>query len=211
MNFDLENPYIEFESNDIPHSLYEIYGVNKIKELSRQLRTFLNYKAATIQYRFCLKNITCLERKNELFKETKKSFETVASKFIKLLVKIKGTGVSYEAELKRLTGRFFLTEDKNSHSLLVDLRDITKNLFIYIHALSEQEIYLDPKLLKIITILAQDTCIVYKIINEWASEFYDELRVNYLQLHSELSIIIPEVEKVNIGTEKKLEEGLKEW
>jgi len=185
MNFDLENPYIEFESEVIPYSLYEIYGVNKIKELSRQLRTFLNYKAATIQYKFCPKDLTCPDREDKKFKETKKSFETVAFKFIKLLLKIKGTGVSYEAELKRLTVRFFLTEDKICQKPLADLRDITQKLIINIHALSEQEIYLDPKLLKIIVNLAQDTCIVYKIINEWASEFYNELRVNYLQLYNE--------------------------
>ena len=211
MNFDLENPYIEFESEVIPYSLYEIYGVNKIKELSRQLRTFLNFKAATIQYRFCPKDLTCPDREDKIFKETKKSFETVAFKFIKLLLKIKGTGVSYEAELKRLTVRFFLTEDKICQKSLADLRDITQKLIINIHALSEQEIYLDPKLLKIIVNLAQDTCIVYKIINEWASEFYNELSVNYLQLYNELRIIIPEVEKDNIWTKKILEERLKEW
>lgn len=211
MNFDLENPYIEFESAEIPYSLYEIYGVSKINELSRQLRTFLNYKTATIQYRFCPKNLTCLDSEDKKFKETKKSFEKVAFKFIKLLLKIKGTGVSYEVELKRLTVRSFLTEDKICQNLLADLRDITQKLFINFHTLSEQEIHLDPKLLKIIVNLAQDTCMVYKIINEWASEFYNELRVNYLQLYDELSLLIPEVEKGNIRIKKKLEEGLKEW
>ena len=211
MKFDLENPYTEFESEDIPYSLYEIYGVSKIKELSRQLRTFLNYKAATIQYRFCPKSLISLDRVDKMFKETKKSFETAAFKFIKLLLKIKGTGGSYEAELKRLTLRFFLTDDKIPHNLLADLREVTQKLIINIHALSEQEIHLDPKLLKIIVNLARDTCIVSKIINEWSSEFYHELSVNYLQLYNELSIIIPEAEKGIKRTKKKLEEGLKEW
>lgn len=213
MNFDLENPYMEYESDDIPYSLYEIYGVSKIKELSRQLRTFLNYKTATIQYRFRPNNITCLDGEDKKYKETKKRFKTLASKFIKLLLKIRGSGVSFEAEVKKLLERVIHMEDKINKRLLVVLKDVSQKLFVTVHALSEQEIHLHPKLLKFIVRITQEMCIVFKSINHWASKFYEELRVNYLQLHDELSLLITEekVEKCKIRKNKFLEEGVKEW
>lgn len=211
MNFDLENPYIEYESDDIPYSLYEIHGVNKIRELSRQLRTFLNYKTAMIQYRFRPKTATYPDRVEEKYKETERSLKQLALKFIKLLANIRGNSFSYEIELERLV--FNLAYDKIRKSLLTELKDVTQKLFTTIHALSEQEIHLHPKFLKFIANLTQEACIVFKILNNWASGFYEELRVNYVQLHDELTLLIPEeyAEKSTVRKHKSLEEGLREW
>ena len=211
MNFNFENPYIEYDSDEIPYSLYEIHGVNKIRELSRQLRTFLNYKTAMIQYRFRPKTATYPDRVDEKYKETERSLKQLASKFIKLLANIRGNGFSYEIELERLV--FNLAYDKIRKSLLTELKDVTQKLFTTIHALSEQEIHLHPKFLKFIANLTQEACTVFKILNNWASGFYEELRVNYVQLHDELTVLIPEEydEKSTVRKHKSLEEGLREW
>ena len=211
MNFNFENQYIEYDSDDIPYSLYEIHGVNKIRELSRQLRTFLNYKTAMIQYRFRPKTATYPDRVDEKYKETERSLKQLASKFIKLLANIRGNGFSYEIELERLV--FNLAYDKIRKSLLTELKDVTQKLFTTIHALSEQEIHLHPKFLKFIANLTQEACTVFKILNNWASGFYEELRVNYVQLHDELTVLIPEEydEKSTVRKHKSLEEGLREW
>jgi len=211
MNFNFENPYIDYDSDDIPYSLYEIHGVNKIRELSRQLRTFLNYKTAMIQYRFRPKTATYPDRVEEKYKETERSLKQLALKFIKLLANIRGNSFSYEIELERLV--FNLAYDKIRKSLLTELKDVTQKLFTTIHALSEQEIHLHPKFLKFIANLTQEACTVFKILNNWASRFYEELRVNYVQLHDELTLLIPE-EHAEISTVRKhksLEEGLREW
>ena len=211
MNFNFENPYIEYDSDDIPYSLYEIHGVNKIRELSRQLRTFLNYKTAMIQYRFRPKTATYPDRVDEKYKETERSLKQLASKFIKLLANIRGNGFSYEIELERLV--FNLAYDKIRKSLLTELKYVTQKLFTTIHALSEQEIHLHPKFLKFIANLTQEACTVFKILNNWASRFYEELRVNYVQLHDELTLLIPEerAEKSTVRKHKSLEEGLRKW
>lgn len=211
MNFNFENPYIEYDSDEIPYSLYEIHGVNKIRELSRQLRTFLNYKTAMIQYRFRPKTATYPDRVDEKYKETERSLKQLASKFIKLLANIRGNGFSYEIELERLV--FNLAYDKIRKSLLTELKDVTQKLFTTIHSLSEQEIHLHPKFLKFIANLTQEACTVFKILNNWASGFYEELRVNYVQLHDELTVLIPEEydEKSTVRKHKSLEEGLREW
>jgi len=213
MNFYFDSSYIEYDSDDIPYSLYEIHGLNKIRELSRQLRTFINYKTATMQYRFRPKIITCLGGVDKKYNETKRNLKQNASKFIKLLVKIRGNRISYKAELIRLVERVNLAQDKISHDLLTDLRNITQKLFITIHELSEQEIHLHPKFLKFTVNLTQEACTVFKILNYWASGFYEELRVNYHQLHDELALLIPEevVEKTTAREQRSLEEGIKEW
>jgi hypothetical protein len=214
MDINFESSYIDYDSDDIPYSLYEIHGLNKIRELSRQLRTFINYKTATIQYRFCPKTITCLGGLDKKCNETKKNLKQNASKFVKLLIKIRGNRISYETELIRLVERVKFTEDKFSRDLLTDLRDLTQKLFINVHKLSEQEIHLHPKFLKFVVNLTQEACTVFKIFNNWASGYYEELRVNYHQLHCELNLLIPTEEEVEITTIRKqrsLEEGLKEW
>jgi len=211
MNFNFESPYIEYDSDDIPYSFYETYGLNKIKELSRQLQTFLNYKAATIQYRFRPKKTPCFDRVDIRYKEIEVNFKHLASKFIKLLSQIRGNGISYEVELKRIMNNFNL--DDKRKEFLRDLKCLTNDLFTSIHILSEQEIHLHPKLMKFIVNLTREACTVCKILNNWSSSFYDELRINYVQLHNELITLIPELQSENkiVKKHRILEEALKEW
>jgi hypothetical protein len=44
--------YTESELGGSIDDILEIEGINRVKELSRQLRTLFNYKAEVIQYRF---------------------------------------------------------------------------------------------------------------------------------------------------------------
>jgi len=39
MSFDMENPYLDIEVDDLVLGLYETEGVRKITELSRQVRS----------------------------------------------------------------------------------------------------------------------------------------------------------------------------
>jgi hypothetical protein len=213
MNFNYESPYIEYDSDELPYSFYEIHGLTKIRELSRQLRTFLNYKTATMQYRFRPKTISYQTGADKKCAESKKKLKQIASEFMQLLKKIKGNGISYESELIRILERVRFTEDKISHDLLTNLRKTTQNLFITIHELSEQEIHIQPKFLKFCVNITQEACTVFKILNNWASGFYEELRLNYLQLHDELVVLIPEeeIKKTIINKRRFLEEGIREW
>lgn len=161
MNFNFDSPYIEYDSDEIPYSMYETYGIKRIKELSRQLRTFLNYKAATMQYRFHPKTIPCYD-KRENGRESR--FTQLASQFIKMLNQIKGNGLSYEVELKRKM--LDLVIDKEGKTQIIELKSLTEQLFTNIHLLSEQEIHLNPLLLKFILNLSQEACKVYSILND---------------------------------------------
>ncbi len=210
MNFDYDYPYVEDELDDMPNKIYEVYGVNKIKELSRQLQTFLNYKTATIQYWFTPKNNLRPNRMIKQLKEAKNTLEDQVSKFLRLLSKFKGE--SYEPKLKMLVKNLNLTNDRQAIRLKTDLNSITQELFTSIHILSEQDLHLYPELLKFISKLTQELCNVSSIINNWAEGFYEELRLNYSQLYEELSLIVPEkIIENNIKKPKSLGSGLKEW
>ncbi len=52
MNDYIEDTSFESEFDETIGNLYEIEGLKKIKELSRQLRTFFNYKTEVIKVRF---------------------------------------------------------------------------------------------------------------------------------------------------------------
>jgi len=213
MNFNFESPYIEYDSENFPYSLYEIHGLNKIRELSRQLRTFINYKTATMKYRFRPKIITSLIGVDSKYNEIKRKLKQNSTIFIKLLHKIKGDGISYKVELVKLQERIKFSRNKFSRDILTDLRDVTQKLFLTIHELSEHELHLHPEFLKFTVNLSQEACTVFKILNNWASGFYEELSVNYRQLYDELGFLIPEegVEKSTVKEQKSLEEGIKDW
>lgn len=52
MSFDLENPYLDLEFDEVFLGCYETEGVRRITELSRQVRTMLNYRTNIVRYRF---------------------------------------------------------------------------------------------------------------------------------------------------------------
>jgi len=72
---------------------------------------------------------------------------------------------------------------------------------------------LHPKLMKFIVNLTREACTVCKILNHWSSRFYDELRINYMQLNDELTKLIPELqpEKKIVKKDRILEKALKGW
>ena len=189
MNFHNEISYLEFEEDEIFLSWYEVEGVRTIKELSRQIRTLLKYRAAIIQYRFRSNHINPITTPNIKFLETKNKFESLALKFIKLLRNIKdftgNLGGGYQYLLAHISS------NKTENLLLKKLEDVTNHLFIQIHYFSEQKISEHPSFFKMIVILAQEVCETRKYLKKQFSGFYEELGKNYHNLEKELSILIP--------------------
>ena len=209
MTFDLEDLYIEFESDKLLHGWFEVEGVRKITELSRQVRTFLNYKTATIRYRFHSNYNHSINKQDNFFFETKKSFEKSASKFIKLLKSVKGIEGTVEGGIKFLIDQAAIISDKTIKSRLKEIEDISNHIFVKIHYFSEQELYVRPKFLRLVVKFAQEACIVKKSLNVHFFEFYEELEKNYLTLDKELSVLIPdEISKNGVARKKRLSEVL---
>jgi len=198
----IEDPSIGSEYDEIFNDWFEIEGARKIKELSRQLRTFFNYKADVIRYRFrpspnLAKNVT-----NTTFYTQKQEIESLTHKFIILLKKFKKNGLTLEQGIQS----FFFD---NCKTPLNKLSEITEKLFILLHYFSEESLHCHPKFLKFSVILAQHLCLVKKCLNAQFSEFFEELEINYIGLEGELEILLEKTPSRKIKKPKKqLEERL---
>ena len=208
MNFHDEISYIDFEEDDNFLNWYEVEGVRTIIELSRQTRTLIKYRAAIIQYRFRSNNTNLITIPNMKSPETKNRFESLALRFIKLLRIIKGFTGNLEGGYQYLLDHAINNETEDL--LLKRLEDVTDQLFIQIHYLSEQNISEHPSFFKLIVQLAQEVCEARKNLKKQFSVFYEELRKNYHDLEKELSILIPSgVQEKNIKKKRKIGELIK--
>ncbi|MHA1625677.1 MAG: hypothetical protein ACTSWH_11165 [Promethearchaeota archaeon] len=195
--------YTESELDDLFSDIYEIEGVRKIKELSRQLRTFFNYKAEVIQFRFRSNvpsnhdpNKSC---SNNTFYTQKQKIESLSHEFISLLKSIKRDDSTLEQEI------YYLHFDKNPIRLN-KLSNVTEKISSLIHSFSEGSIHDHPKFLKFIVILSKNIIFVKKCLNAEFYAFYDELEINYGNLGKELRDLIGEVSGMKNASSTKLRE-----
>ena len=81
----IEDSDFEPEYEEIFNGWYEIEGARKIKELSRQLRTFFNYKTEVLRYRYrSTLNLTENDT-NTKYYSRKQEIESLTNKFIFIL------------------------------------------------------------------------------------------------------------------------------
>lgn len=202
MPYVIENPYFESEIEELFNEWYEIEGVRKIKELSRQLRTIFNYKSEVIKYRYRSTLLSIVNHANTTFLSQKQKTEALTRIFIEMLKKINETAQTLEQGIQNL---FFL----NNSTRLKKLSKISEQLFILIHYFSEESLHRHPKFLKFIAILAQEICLVKKCLNAQFCEFFEELGTNYNNLEKELTRLIPnQISSQKVMKEKKLEDRL---
>ena len=200
MDHYIENFCIEYEK--IFNEWFEIEGVRKIMELSRQLRTFFNYKKEVIRYRF-RSNLDSLGT-NTTTKNypQKQKIESLIYDFTSLLNQIKKKEYPIEEAIRNL-----YYEKNFSH--IKRLSIITERLFDLIHSFSEKNIYDQPRFLKLIFNLVQNLCSVKNCLNAQLREFYEELRKSYSNLETELEIMLEKTPEFRISEpRKKLEERL---
>ena len=197
----IEDPYIGSEYDDIFNDWYEIEGARKIKELSRQLRTFFNYKAEVIRYRFRPSPNLAENDTNTKFYSRKQEIESLTHDFITLLKRLKKPTQTLEEGIRSL----FFNNDKACFN---KLSAITEKLSMLLHYFSEESIYDHPKFLKFNVILAQNICLVKKCLNAQFSEFFEELEINYNNLEGELEHLFETMLNEQKKSKKQLEERL---
>ncbi|TFG23055.1 MAG: hypothetical protein EU533_03590 [Promethearchaeota archaeon] len=198
----IEKEYNELEYDNLFYEWYEIEGLANIRELSRQLRTFFNYKTEIIRLRFRTSVKSSADNPNTPFYNQKQEIEALTNDFINLLKQIKEGNVSLEEALHSLV---FECTKKQLNYLL----EVTGNLSRFLHQFSENSLHIYPKFLKFIIVLAKNISFVKKCLYVKFSEFYEELETNYDGLGKELESILENVPRVKINKLKKqYEEGL---
>lgn len=190
------------EYDEIFNDWYEIEGARKIKELSRQLRTFFNYKTEVIRYRFRSNLISLDNKSTTKFLTRKQKVESLSHEFITLLKKIKKQGHSLEEGIQSL---YY----ENNKTQIDKLSAITEKLSILIHIFSEVNIHDHPRFLKFVVVLAKNICLVKKCLYAKFREFYKELEINYHGLEGELDNLLEPTPRDKIKKSiKQLEERL---
>lgn len=197
----IEDSYIESEYDEIFNGWYEIEGTRNIKELSRQLRTFFNYKVEVIRYRFRSTPNLAENDTNTKFYSRKQEIESLTREFIILLKKFKKSGQSLEQGIQSL---YFENNKLQISKLLV----ITEKLSMLIHYFSEESIYNHPKFLKFIVTITQNICLVKKCVYDQFHEFFEELETNYNNLEVELEDLIEVTPIKKKQSNRQLEERL---
>jgi hypothetical protein len=197
----IEDPYIGSKYDDVFNDWYEIEGISKIKELSRQLRTFFNYKAEVIRYRFQPTPNHAENDTNTKFFSRKQEVESLTREFIILLKKIKKNGQTLEQGIQSLLFNNYKTQ-------LIKISEISEKLSILLHYFSEESIHDHPKFLKFNVILAQNICLVKKCLYAQFNEFFEELKINYNNLEGELEGLIETTLIKQKKSKKQLEERL---
>jgi len=201
MTYYIEDPYIESEYEEIFNDWYEIEGIKKIKELSRQLRTFFNYKTEVIRYRFRSNLFPAKNCANTKFFSQKQKIESITYEYITMLKKIKKNAQTLEQGIRSL----FLGNNKIQ---LKNLLEITEKLFMLLHYFSEENLHDHPKFLKFNISLAKNICLVKKCLCAQFNEFFEELEMNYNNLERELEDLIGTAPVEKEQPKKQLEERL---
>ena len=201
MTYYIKDSYIGSEYDDIFKDWYEIEGARKIKELSRQLRTFFNYKTEVIRYRFQSSPNLAENETNTKYYSRKQEIESLTHIFIIMLKKLKKNGQTLEQGIQSL---FF----DNNKTPLNKISEITKKLSTLLHYFSEESLHNHPKFLKFNVILAQSICLVKKCVFAQFSEFFEELEINYNNLEVELEDLIEVTPIKKEQSKKQLEERL---
>jgi hypothetical protein len=201
MTYYNEDPYIESEYEEMFNDWYEIEGIKKIKELSRQLRTFFKYKTEVIRYRFRSNLFPAKNCANTKFFSQKQKIESLTLKYITMLNNLKKNTQTLEQGIRSL---FF----GNNKIQLKNISEITEKLFMLLHYFSEESLHDHPKFLKFNVTLAKNICLVKKCLCAQFSEFFEELEINYNSLEGELNILLDKTPVEKEQSKKQLEERL---
>jgi len=182
-----ELSYLDYDDDDIFPNWYNIECVKTISDLSRQIRTLLNYRAAIIYHRLCSNDVSYDNNAIVKLQGKKEEFESLALKFLKLLNKLKDYGDVEDGYLHLLKFR-----NKSNSSFLKDLMNLTNQLFTFIHYFSEDNQFLRMSFLKVVMKIAQEACKTQMYLKKQQFEFFKELSENYKSLENEITISNPD-------------------
>ncbi|TFG08900.1 MAG: hypothetical protein EU539_01140 [Promethearchaeota archaeon] len=169
---------------------YSIEGLNKINELSRQLQTFFNYKAAVIHYRFSEPQKRDNSTKNEHIKNKARELSSLSSHYIEKLRRFGLENKNVKERILILLQRVKNQSNKFELNLLKEIKKIGKEIWIILHIMSKLEMNLYPKSLYFAVKMANILCSSESAFFWPFSSFYEELKSNYKQLEKEISEIL---------------------
>lgn len=169
---------------------YSIEGDTRISELSRQLRSFLNYKSAIIRFRFSESSEADKTLKKDPIMKWEGELSSLFSRYATLLKMIGVEGGIIEKEILILIEKVKAQPNGLEINLLKEIKHLGVEIWKRLHILSEFEIHHYPRLLNVAIKIAAILCNAEGAFFSLFSDFYGELKQSYLQLEGELSGLI---------------------
>ena len=189
--FDDHEDYITFfeqGENDDFSDWYSLEGSESLIELSRQFRTFFNYKYLIIRSKFSEINKSTKISNNDKIISCKNSIFNLSSQLINLLNEIGVENGNIIEKIQILQQKVGRVPTKPDIFLLKKIKFLAEEIWENLHIISELELHYHPKLLKIAISIANIASSVKGAYNLALLDFFIELRRNYLQLEKEIEI-----------------------
>lgn len=183
---------------------YSLEGSNRIFELSRQLRSFLNYKCEIMRIRFSKSNRSELIDMKNPIKIRERDLALLFSQYSTLLEKIGIVDGKIAEKIIELIEKVKYKSLEIDIKHFKEIKTLSKKIWNVLHILSELELHRHPRLLNVIIQIASLLCGSESVYFSPFSDFYHELKLNYLQLEGEISNLIPIVDEMRKGKKKKL-------
>jgi hypothetical protein len=185
---------------------YMLEGSERLFELSRQLRTIINYRSNITRLRFSKTYKHDYNKKNNSILNREKELLSLYRQYANIF---SGAGLEQETieqKIRNIINKVKILPNSLEKNILKDIKNIGKEIWKKLHALSEFELYFHPYLLlmsiKIASILSSTEKVFYSLF----SNFYNELKTNYLQLEKELSELLRINEKEIFKERERLSE-----
>ncbi len=161
-------------------------GSERINELSRQLRTFFNYKNTIIRLRFSRsqKEANCNEI--TLVKKQEDDLTTLFLRYTPLMDIIGADEKNIAEKIRNLIQKIRYQPKSLERDLLKNIKELGSELWVRIHALSTLEVHHYPRLLYATIRISKILCSAESVFFWPFSCFYLELKQNYSRLEEEV-------------------------
>jgi hypothetical protein len=189
--FDNHEDYITFfeeSGNDYFFDWYSLEGSESLIELSRQFRTFFNYKYLIIRSKFSKINKPTKIANDDKIISCKNNIFNLSSQLINLLNEIGVENGNIIDKIQILQQNIGIIPVEHDILLLKKIKILGEEIWENLHIISELELFYHPKLLKIAMSIANIVSSVKGAYNLILFDFFIELRRNYLQLEKEIEI-----------------------
>lgn len=174
------SPYLNYDDEEILHEWLSIEGAEKINELSRQLRTFLNFKTNLIYIRFSESTISAGYSKSFMFYKLKDKLINSMLELINLLNEIGIESNNISEKIQNFIERSMINPQFSTLEIFKKIKALNHNIWNYIYALSELNIYQNPRFFENVLSTSFIICQVSAPLYFPFRNFYNELKIDYL-------------------------------
>lgn len=177
-------------------------GSEKISELSRQLRSYLNYKCAIIRSRFSKSREGLKTPKKESILKIEIDLSSLFSQYVKILKTIRVEDGTIADSIQILMQEIRTKNNYFTTKLLKDMKSLSSDIWKRLHNLSELEVHLHPRLLNVVLQIASVLCSAQGALYLPFFDFYQELKQNYVQLEKKSTKLLQLNERTQFETKR---------